>query len=266
MALYGTVETAERLTPTMMRIVFGGEGLDAFEPSDRTDQYVNALFVPDEASYQPPFDIDEARAADPDQRPRGRRYTVRAWDTATRRLTIDFVAHGDVGYAGRWAQQAAVGDRLQMIGPSGGYRPSDDAAWYLFAGDESALPAIAASLEVVPEGRRCVVRIVVDGPDHETALESPSDLDVMWLHRSTVAEPEALLPDSVAAIEFGDGPVDVFVHGEAGEVRATRRFLVAERGVDPAASSISPYWRRDHTDEAWREVKRQWLAEQANDV
>ena len=33
-----------------------------------------------------------------------------------------------------------------------------------------------------------------------------------------------------------------------------------------AGSSISPYWRRTMTDEGWREVKRQWLAEQEQDV
>ncbi|MEM8748560.1 MAG: siderophore-interacting protein, partial [Actinomycetota bacterium] len=138
MAIYGTVEHTQRLTPTMMRVVFGGDGLADFAVTDRTDQYVNALFLPDDAGYTAPFDVEQARSAAPEQRPRGRRYTVRAWDEAARRLTIDFVVHGDVGYAGRWAQAARPGDTLQLLGPSGGYRPDPDAAWYLFAGDESA--------------------------------------------------------------------------------------------------------------------------------
>ncbi len=42
--------------------------------------------------------------------------------------------------------------------------------------------------------------------------------------------------------------------------------LLAERKIDREAASISPHWRRDHTDEAWREIKSQWLAEQAADI
>ena len=75
--------------------------------------------------------------------------TVRAWDDDQRELTIDFVVHGDRGYAGPWAQRAQPGDCLQFRGPSGAYAPDPDAAWHLMAGDESALPAIGASLEGV---------------------------------------------------------------------------------------------------------------------
>lgn len=261
---YGTVESVDRLTPSMIRIVFGGAGLAGFTPTDATDQYVNAAFVPDGVPYSVPFDPDAVRDLDPAMRPRNRRYTVRAWDPDTRRLTIDFVAHGDAGYAGRWAQRATLGDRLQMAGPSGDYRPDPTAAWHLMVGDESALPAIAASMEMLDDDRRCEVIVVVDGPEHE--IEMPGGASVRWLHRCTSAAPEELLADAVARLGWHPGRADVFVHGEAAEVRAVRRFLIAERGVDRSAASISPYWRRDHTDEAWREVKRQWLTEQAQDV
>jgi NADPH-dependent ferric siderophore reductase len=263
---YGTVDAVERLAPSMIRIVFGGPGLAGFSPTDATDQYVNAAFVPEGAPYSVPFDLDEVRELDPALRPRHRRYTIRAWNPDTRQVTIDFVAHGDVGYAGRWAQRATVGDRLQMAGPSGNYRPDPTADWHLLVGDESALPAIAASLDALDGSRPAVVVAVVDSPDHEVALPQPGGVDVHWLHRCTSPVPEDLLADAVAGLDWLDGRADVFVHGEAAEVRAVRRFLLAERGIDRAAASISPYWRRDHTDEAWREVKRQWLAEQEQDV
>lgn len=255
----------------MVRVVLGGDGLAAFESCEFTDQYVNCLFLPDGCPLEVPFGADEGRALDPSLRPRPRRYTVRRWDAEQGLLTIDFVAHGDVGFAGRWAQRATVGDRLQLLGPGGGYRPDPDADWHLLVGDESALPAIAASLEVLPAGRPAEVVLVVDGPDHEQplpavgALTAVEAVRVRWLHRSTSPTPETLLVDAVADLDWRPGAVDVFVHGEAGEVRAVRRHLLAERGVDKGAASISPYWRRDHDDEAWRTVKRAWLAEQEND-
>ncbi|WP_420453566.1 siderophore-interacting protein [Ilumatobacter sp.] len=259
---YGTVEEVARLGEAMIRVVFAGPGLDSFETTGRTDEYVNALFVPDGAPYRAPFDVERARALDSDHRPRGRRYTVRRWDPVTRHLTIDFVAHGDTGFAGRWAQHARVGDTLQMVGPSGGYRPDPDADWHLLAGDESALPAIAASLEAVPPASPAVALVVIDGPGCEIELTSPGALQLRWLHRCSAGEPETLLPDALAQLTWAPGRVDVFLHGEASEVRAGRRHLLDVRGVDPERSSISPYWRRDHSDEAWRAVKRRWIADQ----
>ena len=51
-----------------------------------------------------------------------------------------------------------------FTGPAGAYSPDPDADWHLMVGDESALPAIAASLEAVPAGAPVVVRLVCDGP------------------------------------------------------------------------------------------------------
>lgn len=263
---YGTVERVERLSPSMLRIVLGGEGLAEFEPNGATDQYVNARFVPDGATYGVPFDDDDVAGLPAALRPKPRRFTVRRWDGERRELTIDFVAHGDVGFAGRWAQQAKVGDRLQMTGPNGSYRPDPTADWYLMVGDESALPAIGAILEVLAAEACGVVVVVIDRAENEIELQAPGGVDVRWVHRASVADPEMALLDAVRAIEWQPGAVDVVVHGEAAEVRAVRRHLVLDRGVDKDTAAMSPYWRRGHTDEAWREVKRQWLAEQAGDV
>lgn len=264
--MFGTVIETRQLSPSMVRVVFGGEGLDSYVPAEATDQYLNLMFLPEESPLTVPFDIEVARAIESDHRPRNRKFTVRFWDPETRQLTVDFVAHGDVGFAGRWAQNASVGDVLQMAGPGGNYQPDPDADWHLLVGDESALPAIAASAEALPAGASAIVVVVVDGPEGEIAIETAAHVDVRWVHRSTASSPDDALLKAVQAIDWVDGDVDVFVHGEAGEVRAVRKFLLSERGVVKEHASISPYWRRDHTDESWRKIKRQWIAEQAADV
>lgn len=263
---YGEVERVEQLAPRMVRVVLGGPGLDGYVHHDATDQYVNALFIPDDAPYSVPFDVDEARALPAGQRPVGRRYTIRWWDPDTRELAIDFVTHGDEGIAGRWAQAARPGDRLQILGPSGGFAPDPEADWYLMVGDESALPAIGASIERVPEDRPVVAVLVVDGPEHELSLDSPGDLRVTWLHRSGAADSTDRLVALIEDLELPDGRVHGFIHGEAGETRAVRRHLLGDRAIPAEHLSISPYWRRSYTDERWREVKREWLAEVATDV
>ncbi|MFB9313292.1 siderophore-interacting protein [Nocardioides plantarum] len=268
---YGEVVSTETLSPQLIRVVLGGPGLDGLPAPDGTDSYVNAFFVPDAAPYSVPFEDDAVRDLPREQRPYPRRYTVRSWDAEQQLLTIDFVVHGDVGRAGRWAQHAEPGDRLQFRGPAGGWRPAPDADSYLLVGDESALPAIGASLEVVPAGRPAVAVVEVQDASGEIPLTSPGDLRVVWVHRAGATAPlEELLRDAVAGLDaLPDalpGTVSAFVHGEAAATRAVRR-LILERGlVQREHLSCSPYWRRGHDDEEWRAVKGAWTREVEADV
>ena len=66
----------------------------------------------------------------------------------------------------------------------------------------------------------------------------------------------------MAAADCPSGSFDVFVHGEADETQAVRRHLTRDRGLDLDGASISPYWRRRFTDEDWRRIKHQWMADQ----
>lgn len=267
--MYGTVGSVEWLTPSLVRVVLGGEGLAEFEPLVETDAYVNVAIPPAAATYDAPFDLAEVRELPPEERPYRRRYTVRGWEADRRRLMLDFVVHGgtgDHGVAGPWAANAQPGDVLVFNGPAGGYRPDPEADWHLLVGDESALPAIAASLEAVPAGVPVTVRLVCDGPEHELALDTPGELDLAWLHRSGGPHDETRLRDAVRTAELPTGRGHAFVHGEAEEIRAVRRHLLADRGLDPADLSCSPYWRRGMTDEEWRRVKKEWVKAMADDV
>lgn len=265
-AVYGTVLRVDRLTRSTVRVVLGGPGLDGFVMGDWTDGYVNCQFVPAGADYDVPFDDDHVRSLPRELRPAARRYTVRRWDGARRELTLDFVVHGDEGVAGRWAQTAQPGDRLQLRGPSGGYAPDLSADWHLLVGDESALPAIAAAVERIPDDVPVRVLVEVDGAADELELASAGERHVVWVHRRGQHDVDRLLADAVAGLVRPPGRVHAFVHGEAVSVRALRTLLLREWEVPPEDLSLSPYWRRSYTDERWREVKKAWLAEVANDA
>lgn len=260
--MYGEVVRTERLTPDLVRVVLGGEGLSGFEPAAYADQYVNCFFLPERATYDVPFVDAEVRDLPADQRPHPRRITVRSWDAGRGELTLDIAAHGEVGYAGRWALAAQPGDRLQFRGPGGGYSPPSEADAVLLVGDESALPAIAACAEVVPAGTPVTVVAEVADTDGEIPLSSPGDLTVHWVHRATAdGGVEDLLADAVAALPRPDGVVSAFVHGEAVATRGVRRVLLREGVVDLDHLSCSPYWCRGYDDEQWRSVKGDWVRE-----
>jgi NADPH-dependent ferric siderophore reductase len=265
--LHGRVASTEYLTPALVRVVLEGGDLAGLDMPDATDSYINAAFRPADATYDEVFDPQSVRDSHPAaEQPARRRYTVRAWEPESARLTVDFVVHGDSGVAGPWAAAARPGDVLVFTGPSGGYRPDPGSDWHLMVGDESALPAIAASLEALAPGARAVVRVVCDGPDHQIALDSPGDVDLAWLHRRGDDRDESLLLGAVEAVDFDGGRPFAFVHGEADEIRGVRRHLLEERGLTRQDLSCSPYWRRTMTDEAWRRIKREYVAAMETDA
>ena len=251
------VEEVRRLTPHLIRVVVGGDDLESFAVGEFTDHYVKLQLPPPGAPYSAPFDPEDVKAHHPKEHwPRVRTYTVQDYDAERWRLTIDFVHHGDTGVAGPWAANAQPGDGLQLMGPGGAYTPDPDADWHLMVGDLAVVPAISASLARVPAGVPVHVLIEVDGPDDEVPLETPGDLRLTWVHRG--ADDEDLLARAVRELAFPDGTVHAFVHGEAATVRAVRRHLLVDRGVPREALSISGYWKRERTEEGWREDKAEW--------
>lgn len=260
-ARHATVARTERLTPHMLRVVLAVDPADRPEIGEFTDHYVKLLFPPAGVAYPQPLDIEAVRRDLPrEQWPRTRTYTVRAWDPDAGEMTVDFVYHGDEGLAGPWAAAARPGDGIDFMGPGGGYAPDPAADWHLLAGDESALPAIAAAVEALPPGAPAKVFVEVADPAEEQKLLGAGDAEVVWLHRGGRPVGEALVA-AVTGMDVPPGDVQVFVHGEAGFVKELRRFVRVERGVPRERLSVSGYWRRGADEDGWQSSKREWNAE-----
>src|SRR6185437_15738930 len=214
-----------------VRVVLGGGDLERFAGAPFADAYVKVMFLHPDGDYARPIDPEAIRATMPREFwPRLRTYTVRAWDADRHELTLDFVVHGDEGLAGPWARRAAPGDEVLFLGPGGAYSPDPAAGWHLLVGDESALPAIAAAAERLPDAATAHLFVEVDGPDDELPLKLPAGATLTWLHRG--AEPVgARLVEAVTGFDFPSGDVHAFVHGEAGFVRHLRRWLLGEKAV-----------------------------------
>lgn len=264
---HATVLRTRWITPHMIRVVLGGDGLTGFAADTYADHYVKLIFPPAGVAYPWPVDLDLVRREYPrEQWPRLRTYTVRAWDAVAGELTLDFVYHGDEGLAGPWAARARPGDQVLFRGPGGGYAPSPTADWHLMVGDESALPAIGAALERLPHGAPARVFVEVAGPAEEQHLATDGKAEIVWLHRAGRVVGEALV-EAVRAATFPPGAVHAFVHGEANFVRDLRRLLRVELQVPQERLSISGYWRRGDDDESWRSAKAEWnRAVEADDV
>jgi NADPH-dependent ferric siderophore reductase len=252
------VVRTERLTPHMQRVVLGGEELAVFAADTCTDHYVKLLFPTGGATYPEPFDLERIRAEFPrEQWPVTRTYTVRAWDPELLELTLDFVVHGDEGLAGPWAANVQPGEKVRFMGPGGAYAPDPEADWHLLVGDESALPAIARSLEALPAGAVAHAFVEISGPEEEQKIDS--DVEVVWLHRGDRPIGEPLL-DAVRALTFPEGRMHAFVHGEAHFVKELRQLLRVDLSIPREDLSISGYWRLGHNEDGWQASKREWNA------
>lgn len=111
-----------------------------------------AALHPRGADYSWPFDIEKVREEQPrDKQPVTRTYTLINLDPETGDFDVDFVT-GDFGLAAPWALTVELGAKIGFFGPGGAWGPGEEYEHFVFAGDESAAPAIGAGLKHLPEG------------------------------------------------------------------------------------------------------------------
>ncbi|WP_218108133.1 siderophore-interacting protein [Micromonospora matsumotoense] len=158
----------------------------------------------------------------------------------------------------------------------------------LLAGDETAVPAISAILERLPLDARG--QVLLEVPDRADVLPvvAPPGVTVDWLARDGGGHGSRLLPAVASAarrllsrtgglpagpnshvgidanvdvdadrtplweVPTPTAPVPVYawLAGEAGVIRALRRHLVTERGMDRRAVAFMGYWRLGRVDPA----------------
>jgi NADPH-dependent ferric siderophore reductase len=239
-----TVQQVARLTPHMARITLGGD-LAGFN-SAAYDDHVKVFFpLPGRSTPTMPEPGPDGKPPEGVERSPGRDYTPRRYDADRNELVIDFALH-DAGPATSWAAQAAPGQQLSIGGPRGSFVVADDFDWYLFVGDETALPAIGRRLEELRSGVRAFVVAAVVGPDEEQRFESRANVETTWVHRplSRAEDPEPLL-DAVRALSLpatGDGYA--WAAGESQTAKLLRRHLVDDRGLNKAWIKAAGYWKR----------------------
>jgi NADPH-dependent ferric siderophore reductase len=217
-----TVEAVQDITPEMRRVRFSGDALASFVHAPGSDFTL----------YIPAGNGETAR----------RHYTARAFDPASKLLDIDFVMHGD-GPAVVWAASARPGMKLDVSGPIVRYDIDLDADWHLFAGDESAIPAIFGMLESLPVSASALAYLEVKEPDERQQLIAQASVSLNWLFRGEVpGDQSRLIQDAVMADSFPQGRGDVFLAGETGRMRELRKTLL-DRGLDREQIFAMGYWR-----------------------
>ena len=255
-----------RLGPSLVRVTFGGDDLQAFH-SDGRDQSLS-LFLPHPGQSEPavPYELDDGwwqawRELPDDVRAVMRSYTLRALRREPDEIDIDFVLHTPAGPASRWAAKAAAGDRVVLLGPAVAdnrairFRPPADTDLTLIWGDETAVPAVSAILESLPAGTRARAWLEVHDAGDIQDLVTEADAEITWLVRDAGAvegSPMALDALRTAQLPSAEHPY-AWIAGESGSVKQLRRHLVGERGIDRRRVTFVGYWRQGLSEEQLRE-------------
>ena len=252
-----TVREVERPTPALARITLAGPELARF-PDEEPGEIITLMWPADGAGEVVlPGDGWRFPPGTPEQH--ARNFTIRALRRDEPAVVIDFVLHGP-GRAAAWAQTASAGDRIGFAGPRIHYFDDPEAAWTLLAGDETALPSIAATLERLPAGHQAFAVVEVANAGERQTLSSAADVTLTWLARDGVPAQRSALPEAIRDVPLPEGPGKVWVAGEAGVVRAIREHLRDERGLPIGPMQAIGYWKhRETPEDVERDIEQERL-------
>lgn len=236
------VSTSE-ITPRMRRVIFR---LEDMTPYVEGDIHVRLLVPP--AGREPVWPT--LRADGRIDWPTGedellvRVYTIRTIDAARHEIAMDFFQHpsADIATPGAdFARDAIAGQRVGIMGPGGAGLPQADRI--LFAGDESALPAIARMIEEASADTTIQAIIEVEDKAEEQPIVSKARTSIEWLHRSSYPEGSVhlLAERTKAAIDGMETGTYVWFAAEKAAMRNVKAHL-ASRGHDRKRQYVAWYW------------------------
>jgi NADPH-dependent ferric siderophore reductase len=224
-----TVATVTQLTPRMTRVRLVDDSLAGLAA---VPGQTLKIYVPDLVG----------------EFPVSRDYTVRDYTRdhhgARPSLDIDFVLHGE-GPAANWARRVRPGETLEFVGPSGRYRPDPQADWHLFAGDETALPAIQAYVAMLPANACALVYVEVADTAEKQPIPGVARPTVCWLHRDGRAPgTTTMLDDALHAVALPPGQGRIWLAGHTPTVRRIRARLLNERAIERRTLYVKGFWDR----------------------
>lgn len=248
------VSRVEKVSPTLQRVWFTGEELNAFSKdgwdlppfrSEGADDHVKFFFPSVDGTLALPKQADGTIDWPRNPRPVARDYTPRAYRQGDKEVAFDFVLHGH-GVASTWAASAKPGDRLHLAGPKASLLVPK-AGHFVLIGDQTALPALCNWLEVLGPETRVDALIWVDDAASRVEIETKAQANISWIVDAS-PDGEQLLA-AVRTLPRPNGNSFVWGAMEASVLRKVRAFYIDECELDRGQLDMAAYWRRGVGDD-----------------
>lgn len=246
-----TVVSRRILSPGMIRLTLGGQGLSGYPSTGIPDEYLRLFFANEQTGrlHLPAIDED-GRWTYPDGGQSAIRcstYTVRAVRPKRDEIDIDLVIHPG-GRASEWAQRVAIGQTITVNRPRGICSPPDDAVWQVLLCDATGLPALARLLEQTPPHRHTRAFVEVAASEHKLDLPHHDHATVTWIPNSGNGVAHSRLAEILKAMPLPPAPGYIWAAGEQKAVRAIRRHVRHELGYPADRYDTVAYWIDGKTD------------------
>jgi len=235
------VRRTQQVSPRLTRVTLTGPDLDGLVLEEPAASI--RLLLPSPASAElvlPIWQGNEFLLSD-GRRPTLRTLTPRHVDSEALELDLEIVLHGR-GEASDWAQNATPGDSAALSGPGRGYAIDGAAAFFLLAGDETALPAIGQLMEALPGETPVEVHLEVATADARIELPSHPRAMVHWYDLPAGGRSGDTLFEAVRGADLTPG-ARLWAAGEAASMQRIRRHLFEDRGLDRADATVRGYWK-----------------------
>ncbi len=231
------VREARRITPTMQRVTLCGPELRDFSlPPGAIAPHVKLLIPP--VDMEPVWPKLTSNGRLTAHNCTTRTYTVRNHRPEAGEIDVDFVLHGGEGIASRWAARACKGDRVGIWERSPAILGQH--SWFLFLGDQTAIPGIGQAVEVLPSSAHAVAIIQIDSMEDKLDFQSAAELDVLWTIKS---QKHALLGTIQSHSWLATRRPFIWVGVEAGVARPIRNYLRQLPSLNRSDFSVVNYWK-----------------------
>jgi NADPH-dependent ferric siderophore reductase len=169
-------------------------------------------------------------------------YTIRSFKD--NEIDVWFVLHDHPGPLADWAEKVTEESEVAIWGPRTTFTPPEGTDNFLFIADETAQPAVLASIE--NSENKGIYRCIFETQDKSSQFEfdDPNNY-IEWIYRNNEPAGEGSeLTKRIEELEIKTDNLYVFGAGEAKQISSIRKILKQKFDLKADQMSFTGYWKR----------------------
>ena len=159
-------------------------------------------------------------------------------------IDVWFVLHKDPGPLADWASKVELGDHVAVWGPRTSFQPPKNTTHYLFIADETAQPAVLASIENLSKGEEflCLFETKDICSQYEYGLDNGN---IEWVYRDLDEAGEGdKLMSRINELDIDTKDLYIFGAGEGKQMSVIRKSLKQKYALKSSQITLTGYWRK----------------------